>query len=273
MSTKEKAGESQQMTDSERADLEGFKSCVAEEVRRSQRQGYSTDRLASLGSAVTIAARHFAGPRANRQLPSSEYRQQLLAIAAEVTGIPLEPLPLADGTVAQAWRPAAGEVGWLPYEESPVLWGMKDVGERLGLLHPGQRHEVLTELLKDTGWAHPRQEEAAVSHYGLDEYQEQAMRTAGAFPIEYFSSGLAEEAGEVSGIIKKVVYHRHDMDRRKVAMELGDALWHIGVLAQRLGFPLSEVAAINVEKLRRRYPDGFSEERSRNREQEVHGED
>jgi hypothetical protein len=48
------------------------------------------------------------------------HEKLLLAIAAELTGIPLEPLPLMDGSTAQAWRPARGELEWLPYEAGPV---------------------------------------------------------------------------------------------------------------------------------------------------------
>lgn len=146
------------MTDKERADLERFRACVREDVGRSHAPGYSTDRLASLGSAVCIAARHFASGSVENPEPSLEYRKQLLSIAAELTGIPLEPLTLADGTVAQAWRPARGEVGWLPYEESGVLWGMKDVRDLFRHGSPASRYAVLTGLLKDVRWAHPTRE-------------------------------------------------------------------------------------------------------------------
>jgi NTP pyrophosphatase (non-canonical NTP hydrolase) len=39
--------------------------------------------------------------------------------------------------------------------------------------------------------------------------------------------------------------------------ELGDALWCLAVVAREIDVPLSEVAAINVEKLRQRHPEGF----------------
>lgn len=42
-----------------------------------------------------------------------------------------------------------------------------------------------------------------------------------------------------------------------VVKELGDALWCLAITAYTLGVPLSEVARVNEEKLRRRHPDGF----------------
>lgn len=77
--------------------------------------------------------------------------------------------------------------------------------------------------------------------------------------------GLAGEAGEVVDLLKKHLYHGHSLDRDKLTKELGDCLWYLAVLAHLNGVDLADVAAANVVKLRARYPDGFSEERSRNR--------
>ena len=77
--------------------------------------------------------------------------------------------------------------------------------------------------------------------------------------------GIAGEAGEVADLVKKHVGHGHPLDRNKLAKELGDVLWYVAALAHDIGLDLSTVAALNVVKLRRRYPDGFSTERSINR--------
>jgi NTP pyrophosphatase (non-canonical NTP hydrolase) len=106
----------------------------------------------------------------------------------------------------------------------------------------------------------------------LDDYQVLAMRTAmttdGGKPAPaYLGLGLTGEAGEIAEMIKKGVYHGHELNRTLVADELGDVLWYVAVMADRFGWSLSEVAERNIAKLKRRYPEGFSEEASRNREE------
>lgn len=99
----------------------------------------------------------------------------------------------------------------------------------------------------------------------LDEYQKLTLRTAGDISLPILGLGVAGEAGEVADIIKKVEGHGHELDPAKLGKELGDVLWYVAVTAHKIGIPLSEVASGNIEKLKKRYPEGFSEERSRNR--------
>ncbi len=77
--------------------------------------------------------------------------------------------------------------------------------------------------------------------------------------------GLAGEAGEVADIVKKHVFHGHELDRAHALEELGDILWYVAWTAAALGSSLSAVAEGNLRKLERRYPDGFSERASRER--------
>lgn len=100
----------------------------------------------------------------------------------------------------------------------------------------------------------------------LDQYQAEAERTAGEHDLTlYGPMGLAGESGEVIDYVKKVKFHGFKLDKEVLREELGDALWYLAMTARGYGIDLSSVAAANVEKLRRRYPDGFDAERSRNR--------
>jgi NTP pyrophosphatase (non-canonical NTP hydrolase) len=104
----------------------------------------------------------------------------------------------------------------------------------------------------------------------FNDYQKAAARTAAmtkdpALVLAVFGLGLAGEAGEVIDHLKKHVGHDHELDREKVAKELGDVLWYVAAIATSLGLELDQVVAANVEKLRKRYPDGFSSEASRSR--------
>ena len=104
----------------------------------------------------------------------------------------------------------------------------------------------------------------------LDEYQVLASRTLTSDMTRHeassmLSMGLAGEAGEVVDLLKKHLYHGHPLNEDQLSRELGDLLWYVAGLCTEYGVDLSTVASMNIEKLNRRYPEGFSHEASRNR--------
>ncbi len=110
-----------------------------------------------------------------------------------------------------------------------------------------------------------------MSKLTLDEYQSLASRTAGAGGdgqrrLIIAALGLAGEAGEFANMVKKLTAHGHDISAETLADELGDVMWYVAEAASAIGIPLGEIGQTNVEKLRQRYPEGFSRERSINRE-------
>ena len=78
--------------------------------------------------------------------------------------------------------------------------------------------------------------------------------------------GLCGESGEAIDIVKKWLAQGHELDREKLKKELGDICWYLAETATALGCDLEEIMAANIEKLRKRYPEGFDTERSVNRE-------
>jgi len=133
----------------------------------------------------------------------------------------------------------------------------------------------------------------------LKEYQELAARTINknASAIDNLINaclGLAGEVGEFNDLIKKWQFHGHTLDIDKCVKELGDTLWYIPQAIHALKqltelqqkaenvtgigslinftntVPISDltlegVARINIEKLEKRYKDGFSSQASINR--------
>ncbi len=71
--------------------------------------------------------------------------------------------------------------------------------------------------------------------------------------------GLCGEAGAAAELFKKYLGHGHPIAVYDVMRELGDLLWYVAELASVMGVSLDDIAETNVEKLKRRYPDGFSE--------------
>jgi NTP pyrophosphatase (non-canonical NTP hydrolase) len=129
---------------------------------------------------------------------------------------------------------------------------------------------MVAERLRQRDQAVKAEIEQMEADFGMNHYQKLAMRTAmkpdGGKPVpEYLALSLTGEAGEIAELIKKAVYHGHRLNRNRVADELGDVLWYVAVMADRYGWSLSDIAERNIAKLEQRYPDGFSQEASRNR--------
>lgn len=79
--------------------------------------------------------------------------------------------------------------------------------------------------------------------------------------------GLCGESGEACDIVKKHLFHGHELDREALIKELGDVAWYLAEAAEALDVSLDEVFERNIAKLKKRYPEGFSSERSINREE------
>ena len=66
--------------------------------------------------------------------------------------------------------------------------------------------------------------------------------------------GIGGEAGECIEPVKKYLFHSTPLDIHALALELGDLLWYLSLLADSIGYDLEEVANMNIEKLLERYP-------------------
>lgn len=91
----------------------------------------------------------------------------------------------------------------------------------------------------------------------FETYQRESRKTWGVIPmnhpIVYPTMGLANEAGEVAGKIKKIFRdkdgHISEEDRQALKKELGDVLWYLTQICTELDLTLEEVAEANLIKL------------------------
>ena len=107
-------------------------------------------------------------------------------------------------------------------------------------------------------------------HLTLNEYQLLANRSAGAGGdgeqrLIVSALGLAGEAGEFANLVKKMTAHGHPLEEESLSDELGDVLWYLAEAATAAGLDLEDIANHNVQKLVKRYPEGFSQSDSINR--------
>lgn len=78
--------------------------------------------------------------------------------------------------------------------------------------------------------------------------------------------GLSSEVGELHNIYQKF-YQGHGFDVAHAKKELGDILWFIAEYCTARGWSMAEIATMNINKLRERYPDGFDPDHSINRKE------
>lgn len=101
----------------------------------------------------------------------------------------------------------------------------------------------------------------------INEYQELAMTTLNKDLnkkdiLINGVMGLCGESGEAIDIVKKHLAQGHELDREHLIKELGDIAWYLAETATALDVTLEEVLSGNIEKLKKRYPEGFDKERS-----------
>lgn len=98
-------------------------------------------------------------------------------------------------------------------------------------------------------------------------YQLEAIRT-----LNYDSStnetvcnmvmGINGEVGEVTDILKKFLFQGHPLNIADLEEEIGDVMFYIANLCNIYNLKLENILEENIEKLLKRYPNGFESKRS-----------
>jgi len=82
--------------------------------------------------------------------------------------------------------------------------------------------------------------------------------------------GLSAEAGEFGDLVKKCLFQGKELNKENkelMVKELGDVMWYLAQGCMALGVTIDEVLWANIDKLEKRYPNGFEVARSENRSQ------
>lgn len=101
----------------------------------------------------------------------------------------------------------------------------------------------------------------------IQEYQQISTRTMNKTltkdqQIANMVAGIFGEGGEVADQIKKALYQGHTMDKKHLQEEIGDLMYYITNLATLYDISMCNVLEDNVNKLKKRYPNGFSVQES-----------
>ena len=74
--------------------------------------------------------------------------------------------------------------------------------------------------------------------------------------------GLCGESGEAIDIVKKWMAQGHELDKEHLAKELGDIAWYLAEAATALDMQLEDILQANIDKLKKRYPEGCDSKQS-----------
>ena len=128
--------------------------------------------------------------------------------------------------------------------------------------------QQISRIVNRERWAHlPEKKDHKITSMLFDEYQRAASRTAVKEANEdlemcNYAMGASAEIGEAVDLLKKKIFHGHPFSKDELEKELGDCLWYISQLARVNGLSLEKIAITNIEKLKKRFPNGFNTEDS-----------
>lgn len=105
-----------------------------------------------------------------------------------------------------------------------------------------------------------------LTRYGARELEQPPPATEESYMLIWNLLGLIGEASEFADVCLAAIANGHMPDSAKAAGEMGDIQWYINAIATELGISMNDVLEHNVAKLRARYPEGYTAERSSNRE-------
>lgn len=102
-----------------------------------------------------------------------------------------------------------------------------------------------------------------------NEYQKLAARTMNfewsrGDQGKHALHGMVGEIGELHSIYQKR-YQGHPFNEEHAKKEVGDLLWFVAEYCTAHNWNLEDIMQMNIDKLRARYPDGFSSDKSLNR--------
>jgi NTP pyrophosphatase (non-canonical NTP hydrolase) len=80
--------------------------------------------------------------------------------------------------------------------------------------------------------------------------------------------GMSTEAAEFIDQLKKHIFYGKPLDEVNLAEEIGDLLWYIAIASDELEIDISQIMQTNIDKLRARFPEKFTEEKAENRDLE-----
>ena len=105
----------------------------------------------------------------------------------------------------------------------------------------------------------PKEKDPKLQEYrefvlGLESTKDEEVKTR----LDHAISGLVTEAGELTGLMKKIKFAKATIPRINFLDEAGDLFWYFIVMLNVFGVTLEDIARLNTTKLKTRYPTGYT---------------
>jgi NTP pyrophosphatase (non-canonical NTP hydrolase) len=93
----------------------------------------------------------------------------------------------------------------------------------------------------------------------------QRMSSEENIRLLHVAMGLCTEAGEFMDAMKKHIYYGSKLDKINLVEESGDTMWYLAIAADVLQTTFAEIKELNIDKLKARFPEKFTQEHSEKR--------
>ncbi len=97
-------------------------------------------------------------------------------------------------------------------------------------------------------------------------YAHAAARAADCVKMVHYTDGLCTEAAELKDVFKKHIAYGTAIDWPNIKEEAGDLLWYLARICDDKGWTIEELMQLNIDKLKARFPDKFTQEKAENRD-------
>lgn len=98
------------------------------------------------------------------------------------------------------------------------------------------------------------------------EAQLMGLRAQASARLLHYVLGVGTEAGELQDAVKRLIAYNKELDVVNIKEEIGDCLWYLSRICDFCGFTFEEVMELNINKLKARYGEKFSEHAALNRD-------
>lgn len=100
-------------------------------------------------------------------------------------------------------------------------------------------------------------------------YDDATERATNWIDLLHGAIGLCTETGELQDTIKKYIFYGKELDTVNIEEELGDIFWYTAIICKSLKLDFQTIMEKNIAKLKKRYPEKFTEDRAINRNLSV----